>query len=456
MSTHAIATQASGGQTMPGGTVSWDDGNNLLWRVAGLVLRPLHLGLAFPSILYVAAMTVFLFRPPDLFSYYADRIAFAVLVFFVALRAMALRDKLPFSAGLTLPMIALAGLAAFRALREPFDPQIWSIIASKYIVPFALFHIAVLVFRGTSQRKHFEIFVILSLTYLIFIAIAFLAEARWLIYPRFILDESLGFHPDRARGPFLQAVANGVSLNILGILVFAFAQKRKLVAGLLWLALPLAVLATMTRAVWIAFSLSTVVLGFRLVQGCLLALCTLLAIAGLLAGFAIGMSNHSLKSTLWDRTGERGPVDARLAVYEAGWAMFKEKPFTGWSAGGMYSELARRMEGYHLRTFYVHNTYLALLVEFGVPGLALYCILFFNLFRLSWHAPPGERGPVAALRKVWPVLLSVYLFNAFFVDMAYQFVIGLLFTVAGMLYASNDAAAHARDVHAPNVHAQSV
>jgi O-antigen ligase len=70
------------------------------------------------------------------------------------------------------------------------------------------------------------------------------------------------------------------------------------------------------------------------------------------------------------------------------------------------------MEGYHLRTFYVHNTYLALLVEFGVPGLALYGILFFNLFRLCWHAPPGERGAVAALRKVWPILLGVYLFNA--------------------------------------------
>jgi O-antigen ligase len=121
--------------------------------------------------------------------------------------------------------------------------------------------------------------------------------------------------------------------------------------------------------------------------------------------------------------------------------MFQERPFTGWPAGGMYAELARRMQGYHLRTFYVHNTYLALLVEFGVPGLALYGVLFFNLFRLSWHGPPGESGPVAALRKIWPILLSVYLFNAFFVDMAYQFVIGLVFTVAGMLCASEESLA---------------
>jgi O-antigen ligase len=417
-----------------------DSDDNPLWRVAALLLRPFHLGLAFPSILYLAAMTVFLFRPPDLFSFYADRIAFGILVFFVALRVLALREKVPFFAGLSLPMLALASLALLRVLREPFDAQIWSVIASKYIVPFALFHVAVLVFRGASQQRHFEIFVIVALGYLAFIAIAFLADARALIFPRFILDESLGFHPDRARGPFLQAVANGVSLNILGILALALSQKHKTVVTLLWLALPLAVLATMTRAVWIAFAVSTIVLGFRLVKRRLLAVCTLLVAAGLMIGLAIAFSNHSLKNALWDRTGERGPVDARLAVYDAGWAMFQERPFTGWAAGGMYAELARRMEGYHLRTFYVHNTYLALLVEFGVPGLALYGILFFNLFRLCWRGPPGESGTIASLRKVWPILLSVYLFNAFFVDMAYQFVIGLMFTVAGMLCASEESA----------------
>jgi hypothetical protein len=153
MSSHALA-------------LTPDSEHALLWRTAGLLLRPLHLGLAFPSILYVAAMTVFLFRPPDLFSFYADRIAFAVLVFFVALRTMALRDRLPFFAAVSLPMIALTALAVFRVLREPFDAQIWSIVASKYIVPFALFHVAVLVFRGAPQRKHFEIFVLVALAYL--------------------------------------------------------------------------------------------------------------------------------------------------------------------------------------------------------------------------------------------------------------------------------------------------
>jgi putative inorganic carbon (HCO3(-)) transporter len=421
--------------------LSWEADHSQLWRAATLLVRPLHLGLAFPSILYVAAMTVFLFRPPDLFSFYADRIAFLILLFFVALRALAVRDSVPFFAGISLPMFALTCLAVSRALRDPFNPQLWSIIAGKYIVPFALFHIAVLVFRSARQRRHFEIFVVCALSYLVFIAIAFLAGQHALIFPRFILDESLGFHSDRARGPFLQAVANGVSLNLLGILAIVFAQKRKLIAYLLWLALPFAILATMTRAVWISFAVSSFILAYRLIARKTLVIWAVLALAGLLIGLTLGFSNHSLQESIFDRTAERGPIDARMAVYDAGWTMFQERPFTGWAAAGMYSELARRMEGYHLRSFYVHNTYLALLVEFGLPGLLLYGILFANLFRLSWHGPAAEHGTVAALRKAWPLLLSVHLFNAFFVDMAYQFVIGLLFTVAGMLCAREEFAA---------------
>src|SRR5271166_2460143 len=117
----------------------WDRDESPLWHAAGLAIRPLYLAIAYPSILYVAAMTVFLFRPPDLFSFYADRIAFGALVFFVTLRTMALRDKIPFFAGITVPMLGLATLAVLRALREPFDAQLWSIIASKFIVPFLLF-----------------------------------------------------------------------------------------------------------------------------------------------------------------------------------------------------------------------------------------------------------------------------------------------------------------------------
>src|SRR6266436_4868399 len=370
------------------------------WFAIGLLLRPLQLGLAFPSVIYLAAMAVFLFRPPDLDFYHADRIALGVLVFLVALRSLALRERIPFVAGLSLPMLGLVVLAVLRALREPFDVQTWSLVASKFVVPFVLLRVTILVFRGANARRHFEIFVILALAYLVFTAVAFLADARSLIFPRFILDESLGIHADRARGPFLQAVANGMSLNILGILAIALAQKHRRVVLLLWLVLPLAVLATMTRAVWISFAVSTVALGFRLGVPHLRRACLGLALGGLVFGLAISFTDNSVANALRDRTAERGPVEARMAVYDAAWGMFQERPLTGWTAGGMYSELARRMQGYRLRSFYVHNTYLSLLIEFGIPGLVLDGILFFNLFRLGRTGTAADESPpISALRK---------------------------------------------------------
>jgi O-antigen ligase len=339
-------------------------------------------------------------------------------------------------------MVGLVVLAVIRALREPYDVTTWSLVASKFVVPFVLMHIAVLVFREPSARLHFEIFNLVALSYLIFTALAFLFGANSLIFPRNILDGSLGHHIERARGPFLQAVANGLSMNLLGILVLILPIRHSRIARLLWILLPLAVLATMTRTVWIAFALSTFAVAMRIGNRGVRRACAA-ASAGSLALLLVVLAGHGFWSnTFRDRTEDRGPVDSRLAVYQAGWEMFEEHPLTGWTAGGMYTELGRRTEGYHMRAFYIHNTYLSLLIELGLPGFVLYGILLAGLFRLA-RADLGDgvrqRGAVSNLRKAWPILLGVYLVNACFVDMVYQFVNGLIFTVAGMLYASREA-----------------
>ena len=43
------------------------------------------------------------------------------------------------------------------------------------------------------------------------------------------------------------------------------------------------------------------------------------------------------------------------------------------------------------------------------------------------------------LRTIWPIIFAVYLFNAMFVVMNYQFVNGYLFTLAGILSAQKVA-----------------
>ena len=72
-------------------------------------------------------------------------------------------------------------------MQQPFDNQTWSLLAAKFFVPFALFHLARLVFREERRLRQFEVFTLVVLAYLCFTSIAFLSGAKSLIFPRFIL-----------------------------------------------------------------------------------------------------------------------------------------------------------------------------------------------------------------------------------------------------------------------------
>jgi len=413
------------------------------WTVV-TAFRPLHALMASPSLLFLATLGVMLFRPPDLQLYWLDRAAFLLLVFVVLLRALVLRQPLKVVGPVTWPMFGLLLLSLSCVLAQPYEAQNWSLFAARWVVPFTLYHLSGLVFDDVASLRKFENFALIVLGYLSFIAILFLFDAKQLIFPHYILDESLGIHADRARGPFLQAVANGMTLNLLGLIALDSLRRHRLrgALGLLFLvALPLAVLATETRAVWLSFATSVLVLLFfsssRRVRGACLCL-VLTGGLGLLAALSLREGNDSLIA----RLGERSPVEFRLAVYRAGWEMFLDKPLSGWGADKMRLELPRHVSDFHGEEFYFHNTYLEIVVEHGLVGLALYSWVVIDLFRLGRKKSPHVTSPAGTFldeqfRSLWPVLVAVYLLNASFVVMNYQFVNGLLFTLAGMLAAQN-------------------
>jgi O-antigen ligase len=409
------------------------------------VLRVMQATISAPVALFLLALTAMLLRHPDVPFYEIDHVAFVVLAVAVAGRALVKRQPLRLERA-SWPMIGLAALATAGTAIHPFDNQTWSILAAKFIVPFALFHLAILVFGRERDLERFEVFALLVLAYLCFTSIAFLVGAKSLIFPRFILDESLGYHVDRARGPLLQAVANGVSLNMLGVLALHAALRGKLLRGraiILLAALPVAILATMTRAVWLSFSISMGILIFRSHNRGLRRVClgiTVIAVIGVLATLSFDDQRHALRGRLW----ESGPVDYREAVYAGSWDMFLQKPLAGWGVNQMPEELARHVSGYQEKQLYPHNTYLELLIEHGVLGLALYLWLMWELLRLG-HGPAPIAEEEGFLNRqfhaMWPVLLGIYWVNAAFVVMNYQFVNGLLFTLAGMLAAQRRRAA---------------
>jgi putative inorganic carbon (hco3(-)) transporter len=431
--------------------VSW--AGEAAWRGLWMALRPLQAIMMAPAALFLAALAAMLLRHPDVPFYEIDRIAFILLVLGVTGRAVVTRQRLLVVERATWPMIGLASLAVASAVQQPFNNQTWCLLAAKFIVPFALFHLAALVFRDEQRLRQFELFALVVLAYLCFTSIAFLVGARSLVFPRFILDESLGYHADRARGPLLQAVANGVSLNLLGVLALHAHLRRRIrgvKATVLLASLPFAIMATMTRAVWLSFVVSVGVLIFRSHDRRLRRICVAVTIIGAL-GLLIALSFDDQRRALTDRLRESGPLEFRQAVYAGGWQMFLEKPFTGWGVNQMPAELARHVSGYKERELYPHNTYLELLVEHGILGLALYAWLMWEIFRLGRGlVPRAERDGLLnqQFHAMWPVLLGVYWVNAALVVMNYQFVNGLLFTMAGMLAAQQRRAANDLERHA--------
>jgi O-antigen ligase len=311
--------------------------NEVAAEIASALLRPLQALTTIPSLLFFLALTAMLLRHPDVSFYEVDRVAFELLVIGVVARAVILRQRLFVIERATWPMLGLTILAVMSVAGQPFDKETWCLLAAKFFVPYTLFHLAALVFTKEKSLKQFEIFSLLILAYLSFTSIAFLVGAKGLIFPHFILDESLGYQADRARGPLLQAVANGVSLNLLGLLALHALRRGTLrgLKGLMLLgSLPVAILATMTRAVWLSFAGTLFALIVRSQNRLLRRVCLGLVLLGG-TGVVIALSCTDLSSALTSRFEERGPVDFRQAVYRGSWAMFLERPFSGWGVNQM-------------------------------------------------------------------------------------------------------------------------
>ena len=409
----------------------------LAWPAqAGLILIQALASASLP--LFLLTLAAMLFRPSELEFYSLDRFVFALLVLAAGLRAMALRQPIHLPRGFIVPMVGLSGVGLLQLLAHEFDAITWSVLAARFLVPSAMFIMALLTFQTETSLRWLERFLLIAFAYLSLTAIAFLLGWNALIFPPFIRDETLGIHADRARGPFLQAVANGLTLNLLGLIAveaFRRCRLRGFWAITLLASLPLAILATKTRALWLTFVASIIWMVARAGNGRLrTATRTVACIAGaaVVAVFFFGSQGQGIGERLQDA----GSIEFRMAAYQAAWEMFLQKPLTGWGITQTSAALADQISDFRGESFAVHNTYLQILVEQGIVGLVFYVWLLWSLFRLG-RLDLGARNDLAAsVHALWPILLAVYLVNAMFVVMNYQFVNSLLFTLAGILAAS--------------------
>ena len=239
-------------------------------------------------------------------------------------------------------------------------------------------------------------------TYLVLTAIFEHFRLDALVWPKYILDASVGVQVGRARGPFATSVTLGQWLIVTFMstsLLIQFA-KALLRFFLLYLLVPFTVLAiyfTDQRSVWLGF---TAVLAITIVFGGKLRAQSLHVVLLILLTFFLGIgSKFSIyTNTLFSR--RQSTVDYRLANYRTAFKMGMSNLITGVGYGNFVHE----WEAYYdpAEAEFVsggladgnHNTYLGLFAETGIFGSLLYVSLFLCLIRKCvsvWrHRSPAE------------------------------------------------------------------
>ena len=317
-----------------------------------------------------------------------DRLLFVGGVAAVLLRAppVADRPKLQISAAHW-----LLGLAAIYALGSAFfagtlfqnDPFL-KLFDAFGILPFLIFLVAPLAFRTAEQRRVLlATFVVLG-AYLGLTVLFETAKLDALVFPKYIVDPNYGIHVNRGRGPFVDAVANGLALYTCAVAcAIAVAswrsQRARALAAAIGVLCVVGSFLSLERSVWIGVVLGTGVamLTTRGLRRYLVpvAVAVTVAIASSLAlipGLSAKVTPRVNQggAALWDR---RNLATAAVNMVEArpllgfGWGRFTHYSTDYFQQAFDYPLSATTAGG-------VHNTPLAYAVELGLIGMTLWAL----------------------------------------------------------------------------------
>lgn len=231
--------------------------------------------------------------------------------------------------------------------------------------------------------------------YLALTALAEVADAWSLVFPRYIADPTLGIHFGRARGPELNSASLGVYLTVcLWCAWFLRPEVRRSWQLVLLGAVPLmaaGILATYTRSTWIGLISSAAVVAFlQLPKQWRIPLFGLTGLGGVLIMAILWQDVIGLKR---EGTAEESghSVDQRTSFAYISWNMFKDHPVFGVGFGRFYDQklpyLSDRSQPFELdsiRQLHHHNTLLSFLTETGMIGLSAFLALLAAWARVAW------------------------------------------------------------------------
>lgn len=370
-----------------------------------------------------------------------DRMLIAVAILAALLRVPAVRDRPPLRVGPAHVMLAafaayvlLSAVVAGTLLADPLR-----VIDRAGITAFALFLVAPLVFSTERDRRTLGWALVGLGGYLAATAFLETVGAQRLVVPSFINDPSIGIHPGRARGPFLDAATNAFAMYACAAAALIMRRTTH-DERLRWLCIlvaagcALGVLFSLQRSAWVGGTVATLVTfaSFRELRPWFLPV-VVTAVVGVLAAFTFV---PGLSTAAESRAGSQGSVWDRRNLNTAAVNMFYAQPLVGqgWDTfGTIANDYFFQADTYPLtaeaRTG-VHNVVLARLSELGLIGTTLW-LAGIGLALLS-----GLRGPAPPALRPWRIAL--FALSAYFLvlllvtPMAGVFTPILLLTWAGL------------------------
>lgn len=334
-----------------------------------------------------------------------DRLLLAGGILALLLRAPLVRDrpKLQISPiHWVLAVAALYALGSALVVGSLSDRDaLFKIIDAFGVMPFLLFLVAPLAFAKPHQREVLLLTFVVLGAYLALVTIFETAKLDALVWPKYILDSGYGIHVGRGRGPFVDAVANGLALYTCAVAcAIAVTTWRSPVsrgtAGIVGVLCVVGAFLSLERSVWIGVVLGTIVAmlatrGLRrylapVAVGVALAVAAALVLIPGLSSRAHARATNS--STVWDRKNL-----ARAATN-----MIEAKPLFGFG----WSRFASESSDYFQQAFDypltatdagLHNTPLTYAVDLGLVGATLWLVgvLFGIGTALTTRGPPELR-----------------------------------------------------------------
>ena len=360
-----------------------------------------------------------------------DRLLFAVGVLAVLTRAPGARRRPPLPSRGIHWLLAAAALwavgSAAIAGSIGHAPAFYGLLDRLGVVPFVCFAMAPVVFRTAHQRAILLAALVGTGAYLGLTALFETIGLRSLVIPSYILDPSLGIHFGRARGPFLEAAANGLALYACGVaaaiagVTWRNWRARGLAAATCVLCL-LGTALTLTRAIWIATVVATI-LTLAIVPALRrFVLPTMAGLAVLIAGAFFLIPSFSQQAQ--SREAEKIPIWDRLNTNTAALNMISAQPLLGFGWGEFPEKSPPYFEqsaDYPLTGvgLNVHNVFLSHTVELGLIGALLWGLGFIGAIggAICFRGPP-ELAPW----RVGLIAITIhFLIVANFVPLSFAF-----------------------------------